>query len=1392
MKASSTPIRIFNIKNEIMNMNRLLLLLVSVAMFSAQAFAQNVGIGTNNPNTKLQVEGAISSTPVSAGAQAAYTIPNNTSVFYLTSISGTQANALSMATPHEGQYLIIHNEDNDNATFAGQTITAGNNITFNYMDGAWRLTSKSDVSGSGVTGATGPTGDTGPVGANGTNGAVGATGPAGDTGPAGAAGAQGPAGATGANGKDSYTTTTASYTQPAIGNNVSVSMANTSWMVTGQVVYVGGSGGYYIVNSVTNSTTAVLTYFGGGSTGIVGASGSGVSPSGQTGAAGANGAPGTAGATGPAGPAPSGTGIVTVNGGVLGTPGNLTGDVTSTGLTTTIANGVVTSANIANGTIAPVDLSNMGASSGQVMQYNGTAWVPVDAPGLSSNLWTKTSTTLSPTTGNDLVNVPIDRTASFAVTGNNTATASATGDRGGVAGLFSLSGNSANGYLGYNSNSGFPSTLSASNPVVAGVYGLYNGTSSDRYGVYGEVENTDGTVSTNKIGVYGRSNNSGGNRIGILGDASNTGSGNARAGILGLSGGGQISGGIYTNITGTSAAVMGISEPGDYTLFGYSPTTTAANPLLAVASDIGGTKTSKFLIGADGKITTSFSTAGVVTTTGAGVLSSSIGGSDGQVLTTVSGAPVWVGGTGTGTSGFWTRTGTTLSPANTTDVVNVSTSTANSKAVFGTNTNTTANSVNYGVRGSALSEGPTTKSYGVFGEAQVLTTGASFIGVVGVSSISTSSSTYNPLAFNSTVDAGVAGFTDGTGYALYGYSKYGFASGKLFGLASNVGGTETVKFGITTDGTIITSLATDGIVTTTGGVLASSATLPVANGGTGSATQNWVDLTTAQSVAGIKTWTSDAKFNGGSVVIGTNTTGSKLDVHQTTGSATARFYNYSNPNDIEMRRASGTLASPSAVGTSDATNLGRFRGMGYDGTTYRNAADIIFETEGTTVYSSSNASGRISFWTTPSGSVTPVERMRINSSGALGFAGANPGTTGQVLTSQGSGAPPQWVTPSSGTVTGVTASNGLTSSGGAAPNITLGGTLTANTDIPLNGKTLSLSGTGTGQVLIGEATATNSAPVLEVVGNANKTDGVYGITTQGFGYGVMGSSTHALFGGAGVYGTTGLFGNGYGVYAASTLGIALYASGTSQLTKAVTLGVKSSLSGSLVFANSTNNNTATLQTGTTTASYTLTLPAAQAASANQVLANDGSGNLSWATPSTGSVTGFSSGSLSPLFTTSVATSTTTPALSFTLSNAGAHTFLGNSTGSSAAPSYVQVGVLDINATGTPSSSTYLRGDGTWTTPTSGTVTSITAGNAITLSPGTITSTGSVSVSDNPVLPGTGSVTVPVGTAAQTPGTPTNGMVRFNSTSNDFEGYDGVTWVSLSGITGRTASYTKDY
>jgi hypothetical protein len=47
---------------------------------------------------------------------------------------------------------------------------------------------------------------------------------------------------------------------------------------------------------------------------------------------------------------------------------------------------------------------------------------------------------------------------------------------------------------------------------------------------------------------------------------------------------------------------------------------------------------------------------------------------------------------------------------------------------------------------------------------------------------------------------------------------------------------------------------------------------------------------------------------------------------------------------------------------------------------------------------------------------------------------------------------------------------------------------------------------------------------------------------------------------------------------------------------------------------------------------------------------------------------------------------------------------------------------------------------------------------------------------------TGHFQVSVGTTAQRPGSPTTGMIRFNSSRGCFEGYTGSAWVNMSPLT----------
>lgn len=177
----------------------------------------------------------------------------------------------------------------------------------------------------------------------------------------------------------------------------------------------------------------------------------------------------------------------------------------------------------------------------------------------------------------------------------------------------------------------------------------------------------------------------------------------------------------------------------------------------------------------------------------------------------------------------------------------------------------------------------------------------------------------------------------------------------------------------------------------------------------------------------------------------------------------------------------------------------------------------------------------------------------------------------------------------------------------------------------------------------------------------------------------------------------------------------------------------------------TSGGSYTLQKEDGTTDYTITLPN-EAPADGEFLQFVSGTDWDWAVPS-GTVASFSSGNLSPLFTTSVTNPTTTPALSFTLSNAGANTWFGNNTGSSAAPAYNSAGTVtkadDTNVTltlgGTPTNSVLnsfsitAGWTGTLSTSRGGWGGSASATSPLSLSSGTL----SLPITDNYVLFGTG-------------------------------------------------------
>lgn len=79
---------------------------------------------------------------------------------------------------------------------------------------------------------------------------------------AGYPGDRGENGMNGANGKNAFSHMTATFTQPSVGGSTTVSIFDTSWMVSGQIVYVS-TGGWYQVESVSSPwNSAVLKNLG--------------------------------------------------------------------------------------------------------------------------------------------------------------------------------------------------------------------------------------------------------------------------------------------------------------------------------------------------------------------------------------------------------------------------------------------------------------------------------------------------------------------------------------------------------------------------------------------------------------------------------------------------------------------------------------------------------------------------------------------------------------------------------------------------------------------------------------------------------------------------------------------------------------------------------------------------------------------------------------------------------------------------------------------------------------------------------------------------------------------------------------------------------------------------
>lgn len=111
---------------------------------TVQAQAQNVGVGTNQPETRLHVAGALKADssiiiqPITYSVADTISVSRNDGFIVISSDSTTQSNVVSMAgAARSGQFLGISNQDNDEVSFEAFTIPTGMVGLYLYDGSSW-------------------------------------------------------------------------------------------------------------------------------------------------------------------------------------------------------------------------------------------------------------------------------------------------------------------------------------------------------------------------------------------------------------------------------------------------------------------------------------------------------------------------------------------------------------------------------------------------------------------------------------------------------------------------------------------------------------------------------------------------------------------------------------------------------------------------------------------------------------------------------------------------------------------------------------------------------------------------------------------------------------------------------------------------------------------------------------------------------------------------------------------------------------------------------------------------------------------------------------------------------------------------------------------------------
>lgn len=271
-----------------------------------------------------------------------------------------------------------------------------------------------------------------------------------------------------------------------------------------------------------------------------------------------------------------------------------------------------------------------------------------------------------------------------------------------------------------------------------------------------------------------------------------------------------------------------------------------------------------------------------------------------------------------------------------------------------------------------------------------------------------------------------------------------------------------------------TGLSFSGGPITTSGTITMAGTLGVANGGTGTGTAFTAGSVVFAGASGVYSQSNSNFFwdnSNSRLGLGNTNPGYRIDISSSDTTAgigyAARLRSNSTAGAAALQFTnSGVTAQNGLIAVSDA-GLMKLQADG------ASSAIIFYLNNGT-------------------------ERFRLGPAGQFGLNGTNYGTSGQVLTSQGSSAAPVWATPTTGTVTSVSGTgsvNGITLSGTvtSSGSLTLGGTLSGVSLTSQVSGTLPVANGGTGATTLtgyvkgngtSAMTASSTVPASDVTGLA--------------------------------------------------------------------------------------------------------------------------------------------------------------------------------------------------------------------------------------------------------------------------------------------------------------------